>query len=182
MAGAGLILAAAGCSPRPDHIGEVAAGQPLPADDPECGPWGAGTMTGHDNGNPSSDPGAANLAGFTGLTEAFYHDVAIAAVDSSDWNRDQYHWVDILYNGQIGRVGVWDMGAGEDCPEGRESCAESTTKLSSPGYLLDLETRTAQRIFGVTSAENTLLEQIQYRVCGAFDPDAVAAQFGAHRP
>jgi len=148
--------------------------------DPGCGPWNTGTITGYNNSS-SDDPNAGSVVDFTGLTDNFYNNVPIAAVDSSDWERDKYHWVEITFNGRTQRVGVWDECRNEDCPDGTDCCTKNKTMFASPGYLLDLETRTASRLFGVSDAEDTLLAPIQYRVCEAFDPDPIAARYGAHR-
>jgi len=138
-------------------------------------------MTGYNNSDSADDPNAGSVAEFSGLTDDFYNNVAIASIDSSDWPNDKYHWVDIRYNGQTGRVGTWDMCRNEDCPDGTSCCTDNKQRYASPGYLLDIETRTAQRLFGIADAENTLSAQIEYRVCGAFEPDEIAEQYGVHR-
>jgi hypothetical protein len=118
---------------------------------------------------------------FTGLTDEFYDNVAMAAIDFSDWDADQYRWVDISFGGTIGRVGAWDACRNEDCPDGTDCCTENKERFATPGYLLDVETRTAERLFGVSDAEDTLNDRIDYRICGRFDPDEIANSYGVYR-
>jgi hypothetical protein len=146
-----------------------------------CADWQVGTLTGYNNSSEDDDPNAGSLTEFTDLTEAFYNEVPIASVDSSDWPGDRYHFVDIRFGGRVGRVGVWDECRNEDCPDGTDCCTDNKTRYASPGYLLDLETRTAKRLFGVDNAEDTLNDRIEYRICEEFDPDAIARKYGAHR-
>jgi hypothetical protein len=146
-----------------------------------CSAWQVGTLTGYNNSNFADDPNAGSVMEFTGLTDAFYNNVNIAAVDSSDWPTDKYHYVDIRYNGVIGRVGVWDACSNADCPDGTQCCTDNKKLFANPGYLLDVETRTAQRLWGVMNAENVLQDKIDYRICESFDPDAIAAMYGATR-
>jgi hypothetical protein len=149
--------------------------------DDDCGPWQVGTMTGYNNSDTGDDPNAGSVAEFTGLTDEFYDNVPIASIDSSDFPRDKYHFVDINFNGAIGRVETWDECRNEDCPDGTDCCTQNKQEFAQPGYLLDVETRTAARLFGIDGAENSLNTQIEYRICGSFDPDSIAQQFGAHR-
>lgn len=149
------------------------------APDPSCSAWQVGTMTGYNNSNLADDPNAGSVMEYTGLTDAFYDNVPIASIDMSDWPTDKYHWVDINYNGKIGRVGVWDACLNSDCPDGTSCCSDNKKQYANPGYLLDIETRTAKRLWGIAKGEDTLDDKITYRICDAFDPDAVAAQYGA---
>jgi hypothetical protein len=149
--------------------------------DSACGDWKTGTISGYNNSDGADDPNAGSLEDFTGLTAEFYANVPIASIDSSDWKHDSYHFVDIKYKGQIGRVQTWDLCLNADCPDGTNCCTDNKQKYAKPGYLLDVETRTAKRLFGIKHAEDTLLDKIEYRVCGAFDPDPIAARYGAHR-
>jgi hypothetical protein len=159
-------------------------GTPPPGDDASsegCGAWAVGTLTGYNNSNLADDPNAGSVMEFTGLTDAFYDNVNIASVDMSDWASDKYHWVDIKYNGTIGRVGVWDACLNKDCPDGTSCCTDNKQLYAKPGYLLDVETRTAKRLWGIAKAEDTLQDKIEYRICDSFDPDAVANKYGATR-
>jgi hypothetical protein len=176
-----LLSGLQGCAASPDEdLGERpdAGGG---GDDDSCGDWQTGTLTGYNNSDSGDDPNSGNLMEFTGLNAEFYANVDIAAVDFSDWDGDQYHWVDVRYNGTVGRVGVWDACRNEDCPDGTDCCTENKQRYATPGYLVDIETRTAQRLFGVFDAENTLNDEIEYRVCGSFDPDAIANPLGVYR-
>jgi hypothetical protein len=76
---------------------------------------------------------------------------------------------------------VWDACLNADCPDGTSCCSDNKKLFASPGYLLDVETRTAKRLWNVDKAEDVLQDKIQYRVCGSFDPDAIASQYGAKR-
>jgi hypothetical protein len=163
------------------------AAPPPPGDDDDagpaqgCGAWQTGTLTGYNNSNLADDPNAGSVMEFTGLTDPFYDNVNIASIDMSDWPSDQYHWVDINYNGKVGRVGVWDACLNADCPDGTSCCSDNKKQYANPGYLLDVETRTAKRLWGIAAGEDTLDDKIQYRICDSFDPDAIAAQYGAKR-
>jgi hypothetical protein len=164
---------------EPDPQDPPDADLPPPSDD--CSDWKVGTLTGYNNSDEGDDPNSGNLMEFTGLTAAFYANVAIASIDLSDWGSDKYHWVDINFNGVVRRVGTWDACRNADCPGGGACCTENKERFATPGYLLDLETRTAKRLFGVQDAENTLQDRIEYRVCGEFDPDAIANPYGVYR-
>ena len=149
--------------------------------DQSCGDWQTGTLTGYNNSNFADDPNAGDVMEFQGLNDAFYNGVDMAAVDFSDWDGDKYHYVDVNFNGVIGRVQVWDACRNEDCPDHTDCCTDNKTRFAQPGYLVDVETRTAARLWGVEAAEDTLNDEIQYRVCGAFDPDAIANSYGVYR-
>ena len=180
----GMLLAAwlglgACAAPPPDDT-------PPPSDDggvPDqgCSGWQIGTLTGYDNSNFDDDPHAGSVMEFTGLTDDFYDHVDMAAIDFGDWDQHKYRWVDVRWNGAEARVGVWDACRNEDCPDGTDCCTNNKERFAQPGYLVDMETRTAARLFGVSDAESTLNDQIEYRVCGAFDPDAIANQYGVFR-
>jgi len=138
-------------------------------------------MTGYNNSDLTDDPNAGSVMEFTELTDSFYDNVAIAAIDMSDWSSDQYFWIDVKYAGTIGRVGAWDACSDADCPDQTNCCTNNKTEFASPGYLVDVETRTAKRLFDIDNAEDTLNVQIDYRLCGSFDPDTIASQYGATR-
>jgi hypothetical protein len=179
-------LSASGCSVPaggkavPTAIELKAADVGATADD-DCGPWQVGTMTGYNNSDSGDDPNAGSVAEFSDLTDEFYDNVPIASIDSSDFPHDKYRFVDIKFNGTIGRVETWDECRNEDCPDGTDCCTQNKHEFAQPGYLLDLETRTAARLFGLNDAEDSLNTKIEYRICSSFDPDPIAQQFGAHR-
>jgi hypothetical protein len=173
-----LLLVVCGCAAPPPAAPDADPDNGMNAG---CSDWKVGTLTGYNNSNLADDPNAGSLMEFTGLTAPFYDHVNMAAIDYSDWSGDRYHWIDIRYNGTVGRVGSWDACRNEDCPDGTMCCTDNKQRFATPGYLLDVETRTAQRLFGVTDAENTLNDRIEYRICGAFDPDAIANPYGAYR-
>ena len=164
----------------PDPEIDAGTDDPDPPDD-NCGAWNTGTMTGYNNSDLGDDPNAGSVVEFTGLTDEFYDEVPMAAIDSSDWDDEAYHYIDVKWNGQIGRVAVWDMCRNEDCPDGTDCCTNNKELFAQPGYLVDVEQRTARRLFGVDDAENTLQDEIEYRICGDFDPDEIAEQYGAYR-
>jgi len=177
----------AGTSPDAGTPPDGADPQPAPdggsddGGDANCSDWKVGTMTGYDNSDSSDDPNAGSVVEFTGLTERFYDNVPLASIDSSDFPHDKYHYIDIDLDGKIGRVQSWDMCKNEDCPDGNDCCTEAKEEFAQPGYLLDVETRAAKRLFGIDDAENSLFEKVQYRICGEFDPDPIAERYGAHR-
>ena len=174
----------AGPDTRDSGAGAVDAGPTGKADAAPragCGAWHVGTMSGYNNSDLADDPNAGSVMEFTGLTDPFYDSVPIAAVDMSDWASDRYHWVDIDYQGTIGRVAVWDACLDKDCPDGTSCCSDNKKKYASPGYLLDVETRTAKRLWGIARAEDTVDDAIEYRICEEFDPDPIAARYGATR-
>jgi hypothetical protein len=181
-----VLAGCAACATPPSHGGggddDDQQGTPdADLSDQSCGEWKIGTLTGYNNSNLADDPNAGSVMEFTGLTEQFYNEVNMAAVDFSDWDGDKYHYVDVMWEGQIGRVGVWDACRNEDCPDGTQCCTNNKERFAQPGYLVDIETRSAQRLFGISDAEDTLNDQIQYRVCGAFDPDQIANSYGVFR-
>jgi len=146
-----------------------------------CGDWQTGTLTGYNNSDSGDDPNAGSVMEFSGLNANFYAHVDMAAVDMSDWDHDQYHYVDVDFDGTIGRVQAWDACNDADCPDGRMCCTENKRLFAQPGYLVDVETRTAARLWGVQDAEDTLRNEIRYRICDSFDPDPIAEKYGAHR-
>jgi hypothetical protein len=164
-----------------DPDADVGPPEPDARIDTSCSDWRTGTLTGYNNSDSGDDPNAGNVMEFGGLNDDFYNHVDMAAVDLSDWGAGKYHWIDVQFNGHIGRVGVWDACLNDDCPDGTDCCTENRDRFAQPGYLVDVETRTAQRLWGVQNAEDTLQDEIQLRVCGSFDPDAIADMYGAHR-
>ena len=118
---------------------------------------------------------------FTGLTAAFYDNVPIASIDMGDWARHRYRYIDVKYAGRTARVAAWDACADADCPDGTSCCTDNKQRFSKPGYLIDVEARTAKRLFNVDNAAQTLLDRVEYRVCERFDPDAIARRYGARR-
>jgi hypothetical protein len=178
----------AGDGPGPDEPDaepspETPDAAPVPDAPPgdDCGDWVVGTLTGYNNRDSGDDPNAGSVMEFSGLGPDFYDHVDMAAVDMSDWGSDKYHWIDVNWNGQVRRVGVWDACRNEDCPDGNQCCTENKTRFATPGYLVDVESTTAQRLWGVADAENTLQDRIELRLCGRFDPDAIAEAHGAYR-
>jgi len=161
-----------------DVDGDIDARPPNPGD---CSDWQVGTLTGYDNSNSGDDPNAGSVMEFTGLTAVFYDNVDMAAVDFSDWGGDKYRWIDVNFNGTVGRVGAWDACRNEDCPDGRQCCTENKELFAQPGYLVDVEVRTARRLWGVQNGEDTLQDRIEYRLCGSFDPDEIADRYGVRR-
>jgi hypothetical protein len=162
----------------PDPDEPDAAPDPV---DESCGAWMTGTLTGYNNADSADDPHSGNLMEFTNLNQAFYDNVEIAAVDLSDWGPDQYRWIDVKWNGVIGRVGVWDACRNEDCPDGTDCCTNNKELFAFPGYLVDVEQHTAARLWGVQDAENTLQDEIELRLCAEFDPDQIANMYGVYR-
>ena len=74
--------------------------------DQSCGDWQTGTLTGYNNSNFADDPNAGDVMEFQGLNDAFYNGVDMAAVDFSDWDGDKYRYIDVEFNGVVGRVQV----------------------------------------------------------------------------
>jgi len=165
--------------PQPDA--DVDHPRPDASVDPACSDWRTGTLTGYNNSDEGDDPNAGNVMEFGGLNDDFYAHVDMAAVDLSDWGSGQYHFLDVNYNGQVRRVQVWDACLNADCPDGTDCCTENKNLFANPGYLVDVENRTAARLWGVQNAEDVLQDEIQVRICGTFDPDEIADMYGAHR-
>jgi hypothetical protein len=149
--------------------------QASPSGASNCGPSIVATMTSYDNlSSDDSHPGCFN--DYCGTTPTFLDAVPVVAIHANNWPFDKYHNIEIKRsNGAVGIVQSWDFCADEDCPNG--SCCTTNANIFGGNYLVDLERRTLQRLFGVTTWDGTR-EKVTVRICDSFDPAPIANKYG----
>jgi hypothetical protein len=113
-------------------------------------PGGKATLTGYNV--MSSDNTSPGTLAVGKVSRNFVNNVNIVAVHSQLWSTYGSTQVDITYNGRTGRFVVLDMCADSDC----NGCCTANMNWSNNGFLLDVDSSAAQRVWGVSNAENTL--------------------------
>jgi hypothetical protein len=86
------------------------------------------------------------------VSQNFVNNVNIVAVHSKFWSTYGYTQVDITFNGKTGRFVVLDLCADTDCG----GCCTANMNWNNNGFLLDIDSAAARRVFGISNAENTL--------------------------
>lgn len=86
------------------------------------------------------------------VSQNFVNNVNIVAVHSKFWSTYGYTQVDITYGGRTGRFVVLDLCADTDCG----GCCTANMNYNNNGFLLDIDSAAARRVFGISKAENTL--------------------------
>jgi len=151
---------------------------PKPAASPSsisnCGPVIIATMTSYDNlSGDDSHPGCFN--DYCGTTPAFLEAVPVVAIHQKNWALDKYHYIEITRssNGAVGIAQSWDLCADTDCG----GCCTTNAQAFGGNYLVDVERRTLQRLFGLSTWDQTW-EKVAVRVCNSFDPAPIASKYG----
>jgi hypothetical protein len=67
---------------------------------------------------------------------------------------------------------VWDYCADSDC----KGCC--TKNQQGTGFLLDIDSTAAQRVFGVKNAENSLYTKALFKKIGTVNPSDVCRMYG----
>jgi hypothetical protein len=134
-------------------------------------------MTGYDNlSGDDLNPGC--FFDYCGTTSAFLGAVPVVAIHQNNWSVDKYHYIQVQQsNGIVVTVQSWDLCADTDCG----GCCTTNAKAFGGNYLVDVERRTLERLFGITAWDQTF-EKVTVRVCNSFDPAPVAAQYGLKTP
>jgi hypothetical protein len=130
-------------------------------------------MTSYDNlTGDDSNPGCFN--DYCGTTPTFLDAVPVVAIHQNNWPLDKYHNIEIKRsNGVVGIVQSWDLCADADC----NGCCTTNAKAFGGNYLVDVERRTLQRLFGMTAWDQTF-EKVTVRICNSFDPVPIANKYG----
>jgi hypothetical protein len=144
-----------------------------------CGAWHVATMSGYDNLDGADDQHPGCLEDYCGTTERFLSNVPVVSILQSDWHAHKYHNIEIEYKGHTGTVQSWDLCANADCGSDDKDCCTRNAALYGGNFLLDVEKRTLQKIWGL-NYEHTLFK-VNYRICDAFDPAPIAKRYGLHQ-
>jgi len=138
-----------------------------------CGPSIIATMTSYDNLSvDDSNPGC--FQDYCGSTTTFLNAVPVVAIHEKDWTTSKYHYIEIqLSNGVTGTLQSWDLCADADC----SGCCTTNAQAFGGNFLVDVERRTLQRLFGITTWDQTF-QKVTVRVCSSFDPAPIALQYG----
>lgn len=118
----------------------------------------------------NTSPGA--LAEFQ-VSQNFVNNVNIVAVHSKDWAAYKYSQLDITYNGKTGRFVVMDYCADTDCG----GCCTANANAYGYNFLTDIDSSAAQRVFGISNAENALNARATFALLGKVDPNALVRQY-----
>jgi hypothetical protein len=137
-----------------------------------CSGWATGTMTGYDILSTDNSV-VGGIADYTGCTDAFVNAVPVVAILERDWSAYKYHNIQINYNGNIQTVQSWDYCADSDCGG---CCTANAAAFADPGFLLDVDKATLNKLFGIADWSNTFA-RVQYQICDAFDPTPIANQY-----
>jgi hypothetical protein len=141
-----------------------------------CGEWRTGTLTGYNNlSNDDNHTGSFN--DYDHVTRDFLDHVNVVAIHEDDWGRGRYRNYELRVGSKTVRVQAWDLCSDRDDP----ACSRNKTKYAHPGYLFDMEARTARRLLGIGNAEDHLMQKVSFRVCDGFDPAPLARKYGLRR-
>jgi len=104
------------------------------------------------------------------VSQNFVNNVNIVAVHSIHWEQYKYLPLDITYNGVTGRFIVLDLCSDSDC----DGCCTANMNMAGNGFLTDVDSSAARRVWGLINAENTLEASAIFKVAGArIDPNAL---------
>ena len=92
------------------------------------------------------------------VSQNFVNNVNIVAVHSRYWSAYRNTLVDITYLGKTARFVVLDKCADTDCG----GCCTANLNWNSNGFLLDVDSSAARRVWGIANAENTLQATATY--------------------
>jgi hypothetical protein len=97
------------------------------------------------------------------------------AIHQKNWPLEKYHYIEITRssNGAVGITQSWDLCADTDC----NGCCTTNAQKFGGDYLVDVERRTLQRLFGMSAWDQTF-EKVTVRVCNSFDPAPIAIKYG----
>lgn len=111
----------------------------------------------HDN----TAPGA--LAEYQ-VTERLLDEVGVAAVAKEDWRDWRFKKVAVTFDGKTGVFVVCDYCDDNDCPDHDPCCCSKNKGYESNGFLLDLDSLTVGRVWGLRHAEDNLLRSARFTV------------------
>lgn len=142
-----------------------------------CSSWETGTISGY-NALSSDNSHRAAFEDYEKISREFLAHVPVVSIHKSDWEDDRYRNIQVRYKGTTATLQSWDLCLDADCDG---CCSENKRRYAKPGYLLDIESMTARRLFDVENAENNLLAKIEYRICNRFDPAPIARRYDAEK-
>ena len=87
------------------------------------------------------------------------NNVNIVAVHSKYWSTYGKTQVDITYLRKTARFVVLDLCADTDC----DGCCTANLNWNRNGFLLDVDSTAARRVWGISNAENTLKASATYK-------------------
>jgi len=93
------------------------------------------------------------------VSQKFVNNVNIVAVHSKYWATYGKTQVDITYLGKTARFVVLDLCADTDCG----GCCTANLNWNNNGFLLDVDSSAARRVWGIVNAENTLKVSATYK-------------------
>ena len=111
----------------------------------------------HDN----TAPGA--LAEYQ-VTERMLAEVGVAAVAKEDWLAWRFKKVAVTFDGKTGVFVVCDYCDDRDCSDDDPCCCSRNKGFESNGFLLDLDSLTVGRVWGLRHAEDSLLRSARFTV------------------
>eukprot|EP01126_Amoeba_proteus_P066006 TRINITY_DN9484_c0_g1_i10.p1 TRINITY_DN9484_c0_g1~~TRINITY_DN9484_c0_g1_i10.p1 ORF type:complete len:272 (-),score=60.04 TRINITY_DN9484_c0_g1_i10:85-900(-) len=136
---------------------------PIPTPTPTCPPgYSIGTVTGYDNLGSNS---VGSVAEFP-TNQVFLSSVPVAAILNRDWSVYKYHDISIILISRWGIVQSWDF-----C----SNCTEIMKSVPGSNFMLAIERRTLQRVFGVKDWQNFF--QSCYQVQAPFDPRPLVGRY-----
>lgn len=149
-----------------------------------CGPWKTGTLTGYDNLDENDDPSGGSFVEYGSPNRIaaanFLNNVPVVSIHNRDWAANKYRYINIKYGGKTAMVQVWDHCSNDWCPIGAGStCCDTNAAAFNGGdpFLLDVESRTLARLFGISDYSTTYYAA-QYQICQGFDANQVASTYG----
>lgn len=139
-----------------------------------CREWHRATLTSYKLF--SNDDPSGSLAEYDRVTRDFLDEVNVVSIPEQEWSDYAYRNIEFRWKNKTYRVQAWDKCSkhDSDCRRNRNASAGN----GWDGFVLDVEARTAQRLFGIRNAEEKLLEEVSFRACGSFDDQAIARRFG----
>jgi hypothetical protein len=115
----------------------------------------------------NTSPGA--LAEYQ-VTQNFVNRVNVVAVHSMHWQQYKYLPLDITYKGATARFIVMDYCSDSDCG----GCCTTNMNYNGNGFLADVDSTAALRVWGIANAENTLYDSATFQVASSQPVDVEA--------
>jgi hypothetical protein len=129
-------------------------------------------MSGYDNLDGGDDMHPGCVAEHCGTTDAFLNANPMVSILERDFSTYKYHWIEINYNGKVGRVQVWDECANADCPD-HTTCCTTNAKMFGGDFLLDVDRHALKNLFAINNYDD-VLNKVTFRICEKFDETTIA--------
>jgi hypothetical protein len=118
----------------------------------------------------NTSPGA--LAEYQ-VTLNFVNSVNVVAVHSRDWATYKYAQLTITYKGRTGVFIVADYCSDKDCG----GCCTANANYKGNGFLTDVDSTAARRVFGVSKAEDFLYDSATFTLGSKVDFAAMVRKY-----